>query len=662
MKIRSKANLLIVTVVLAMFVPLSSLMLHFQERSLRETALDTADSAALNAAQLLAGMVQSSQRLAEALAASSAARAPEGARGVAQVPDLRRWARSLDFRDGVLVLDRRGKVVQDPLFGGEMVGLDLSAQPFFRRTMATQAGVVSEPYRSLRSGRPVLTFTEPIRAGDGSVAGLVACNYALLDPGPFDLVREQKLGRTGYLYVVDRSRRMILHPDPSRILAKDIPPGANALLDRAVQGGRGAGATTNSRGVPMFAAYHQVAGTPWTLVAQIPVSEAYAAIPRFRRLMLLATGVCLFLLLGLGMAAVQHFTRPIGQLHAAVRAFRDAPSGAEFPRTLALLDAVRTGPEEFATLAQTTQHLLISRHRNAALLRQAAEEWERTFDAVAEALLVMDDGGRILRLNRTACDWFRTSGEAAAGQDGKALVLGPDATGADWPAPAGLDPDHARTWSDSLPGRGGVYEFRAAPLAQDGSGTGLILAIRDITEQARQTEQVRQQALFDGLTGLPNRLMLTDRLDQALALRDRSGGWAAVLFVDLDRFKEVNDSHGHDAGDALLREAARRMVGLVRRNDTVARLGGDEFVLVLGDLGRPEHAMRVAAKLVEAMAEPFDIDGHRLQIGASVGVALAPEDGRDGAELLQRADAAMYQAKRSGRSACWRYGADRGEG
>jgi diguanylate cyclase (GGDEF)-like protein len=125
----------------------------------------------------------------------------------------------------------------------------------------------------------------------------------------------------------------------------------------------------------------------------------------------------------------------------------------------------------------------------------------------------------------------------------------------------------------------------------------------------------------------------------------------AVLFLDLDRFKQVNDTKGHATGDALLREAAHRMSRMTRKQDTLARLGGDEFVLVLSELQRAEDATRVADKLVQALQEPFGIDGEDLRIGASIGIALAPQDSLDPGALLEKADLAMYRAKRGGRSA-----------
>jgi diguanylate cyclase (GGDEF)-like protein len=166
---------------------------------------------------------------------------------------------------------------------------------------------------------------------------------------------------------------------------------------------------------------------------------------------------------------------------------------------------------------------------------------------------------------------------------------------------------------------------------------------------ADANEELTYLALHDSLTKLPNRLLLEDRLNQAIQAARRSHGAFSVLFLDLDGFKEVNDVFGHHAGDALLAEVAARVRSAIRSSDTLARLGGDEFVL-LADLGDPTSAAGLADKLVRMLAEPFEIDGHTLRISVSIGIALYENSAREAHDILRNADAAMYHAKRLGRS------------
>ncbi|HUO86526.1 MAG TPA: diguanylate cyclase [Thermoanaerobaculia bacterium] len=160
--------------------------------------------------------------------------------------------------------------------------------------------------------------------------------------------------------------------------------------------------------------------------------------------------------------------------------------------------------------------------------------------------------------------------------------------------------------------------------------------------------RLQRLSLHDPLTDLPNRVLLHDRIETALARARRDRSRLAVLFVDLDDFKEVNDRFGHEAGDRVLTEVAARLVGCLRSGDTVSRLGGDEFVVLLSHLTLPEHAANVAAKIRRVLVEPHELEDHRLRLTASIGIAVRPEHGDALEPLMQRADEAMYRAKRAG--------------
>jgi len=173
---------------------------------------------------------------------------------------------------------------------------------------------------------------------------------------------------------------------------------------------------------------------------------------------------------------------------------------------------------------------------------------------------------------------------------------------------------------------------------------------QDITERKRQEEEARFLAYHDTLTGLPNRRLLDDRLRQAIFLAQRRDSRIALMVVDLDHFKQVNDALGHRAGDAVLREAAHRVSGCLRKADTLARHGGDEFVVVIPDLQQEGDCQVVAEKILRALVPPFQVDGRDFVIGASIGVSLYPLDAGDGEALLRNADVAMYRAKQLGRN------------
>jgi diguanylate cyclase (GGDEF)-like protein/PAS domain S-box-containing protein len=185
---------------------------------------------------------------------------------------------------------------------------------------------------------------------------------------------------------------------------------------------------------------------------------------------------------------------------------------------------------------------------------------------------------------------------------------------------------------------------------EEGRFTGYRGTGTDITEQKQVENQIRHMAHHDALTGLPNRILLHDRIGQAIAQARRGGSVAAILVIDLDRFKNVNDSLGHQVGDGLLRSVAERLVGCVRGTDTVARMGGDEFVVVLVELRHAEDAGQVARKMLAALPRPINIDGHELRVTTSIGICAYPHDGEDAETLMRNADAAMYHAKETGRN------------
>jgi len=193
-----------------------------------------------------------------------------------------------------------------------------------------------------------------------------------------------------------------------------------------------------------------------------------------------------------------------------------------------------------------------------------------------------------------------------------------------------------------------TYQVHTLPVRDERGSVLIGMAVaQDVTEQRQAEETIRWQAHHDALTGLPNRALLRDRLDQVLAMAERSGELAALLFLDLDHFKRVNDTLGHAAGDRLLQHVAARLTDCLRAEDTVARLGGDEFVVILPSLQAVGDAAEVAQKIRAVLAAPLTIEDHEMTVTASVGTSLFPSDGRDADTLLKNADSAMYRSKQA---------------
>lgn len=201
---------------------------------------------------------------------------------------------------------------------------------------------------------------------------------------------------------------------------------------------------------------------------------------------------------------------------------------------------------------------------------------------------------------------------------------------------------------------GQIYAQRLSITAIRDTDSGLplyyVAFTSDITESKRQQQQLERMAHYDALTDIPNRVLFADRLHQAIAHAHRNQNELALVYLDIDGFKDINDMHGHETGDQLLIAIARRWRAILRESDTLARLGGDEFVAVLSDLKTPSECEAVLSRLLSAAATPFEIGGHVLQISASLGAALFPDDGENSETLMRHADQAMYQAKQYGKN------------
>jgi diguanylate cyclase (GGDEF)-like protein/PAS domain S-box-containing protein len=206
----------------------------------------------------------------------------------------------------------------------------------------------------------------------------------------------------------------------------------------------------------------------------------------------------------------------------------------------------------------------------------------------------------------------------------------------------------------TLPGPDGeakVFDVVKIPLFNpDGSRRGLVLVGRDITERKLAAARIHHLAHHDPLTGLPNRILFQERLRHALAQGKRAHQRAALMFLDLDKFKDINDTLGHHVGDLLLRAVAKRLRRCVRETDTVARLGGDEFAVVLTNLDEPEGASTVAESIIHAIADPFGLEEHEVRTSTSIGITVFPDDSEDADQLLKNADLAMFRSKAEGRN------------
>ncbi len=294
--------------------------------------------------------------------------------------------------------------------------------------------------------------------------------------------------------------------------------------------------------------------------------------------------------------------------------------------------------------------------KSAEALREREERLHGILRSVAEGIIALSEHGGVESANPAAERMFGFGPGEMIGVPCDSLFGGGDGESGDDPLSSCLAGQGGGSLARPVErlGRrrdGGVFpmEIAVSELRQ-GRQRLFTAVLRDISERKENEERIRRLAHHDHLTGLPNRNLLNDRMNHALARARRHGGRMAVLYVDLDHFKPINDTLGHMAGDMVLKEVAARLTDCVRSSDTVARVGGDEFVLVIEEIARPGEAARVARKIVDVLTAPIAVGKTECTISASIGVAVFPDDGLTIDEVSKAADAAMYRIKHSSRN------------
>lgn len=339
-------------------------------------------------------------------------------------------------------------------------------------------------------------------------------------------------------------------------------------------------------------------------------------------------------------------TRHIAALLAGTRRIIAGDYGTTI--TVATDDEIGELAADFNTMTATVQNRI-------ADLAESESRFRTIFDAAGDAIFIHDAGdGRVLDVNARMCEMFRCTRAQALGATTKTISanIGP------------FDAEHAGAWMrkaaggetqtfDWLARRFDGEEFWvevSLRLAQIGADRRIIAVVRDISERKRHQHELEFLAHHDPLTHLPNRVLLADRLQHAIAQTQRTQRLLAIAYLDLDGFKEINDGYGHKTGDRLLTLVAQRLKEQTRAGDTLSRLGGDEFVILLGDLATIEECSLTIERLLEKIAQPYQIDGRTLRISASIGLTVYPFDDADTETLLRHADQAMYLAKQGGRN------------
>ncbi|MCC7167202.1 MAG: EAL domain-containing protein [Rhodospirillales bacterium] len=499
------------------------------------------------------------------------------------------------------------------------------------------------------TGEPYLPFVQPIvDRRSGRPVAVLAGEIRL--KGLWDLFAEQTLRPGESIALLDGTGRLVAHPNPSLVLrgsqyALPIPNG----IGRNLEGD-----------LAMRAAKTLASGT-LELIVVAERNLPAALKPAFLDMLI----ALVFLLAALAAAAtlvrladrrilapIQSLATVASYIRAGHRSMRAEVREAD--EIGALAQAFNDMTDRSQRLIDDLQAEIESRQRAERARRASQNQLDAILDHSPALISLKDTEFRYIMVNRPFAEQTGLRAEELVGKTVFDILPGPQAervASQDF-----LVLETGRPIDEEIEAtlNGVTRSFLSVKFPiRDAQGaiTAIGAITTDITVRKKYQAQLLYQANHDELTGLPNRSLALDRLAQAIALAKRHGSKTAVLFLDLDHFKNVNDTLGHSVGDALLKEAALRLPDSMRAIDTVARLGGDEFLIVLADLATPRQAETVARKLIERLAEPFLLEARELFVTASVGIALFPDDAQSAEDLLRHADAALYQAKRSGRNA-----------
>lgn len=566
------------------------------------------------------------------------------------------------FNGGLLVWSRQGVLLADVPFS-PAIDLAQALDPADLATVLREDRPLHAIVRKQAQGTAdVLFMVVPMHGPAGAVTGALAGVIRLDEANFLSQLTALPYGKTGNFFVVDTRQRLIFATsDRSRLMEVLPAPGISTWIDRFMQGFEGTARVLNPHGVEVQVSIQQIPLAGWYASVTLSPDEAFALIsavaPRARLAGLALSLLCIAFI----WLMLQHQMAP---LSLAANTLKGFVRQAQPPQAL---QVVRQ--DEIGQLVGGFNQLLETLGQQQQVLQKSELFKQAVLNSVTAGIAVLDREGLILTVNDA---WLRSGSLAQPGTEQTPVTA---QVGSNYLALCDTEVADLAT-SDALSVSGGIrgvlsgrlphfyleYASHTAqqqrwrsisvtPLERD-TLQGAVVCIENISERVQMQNQVRELAFYDPLTGLPNRRLVLDRLSQQMLRARREQSHLALLFVDLDHFKPVNDALGHAAGDWLLQAVAQRIQSCLRESDTPARIGGDEFVVVLPDLHEAQAAMAVAEKIRLELERVFiHPQGSLLHISSSIGVAIYPDHAQTEKDLLRLGDEAMYQAKKEGRNA-----------
>jgi diguanylate cyclase (GGDEF)-like protein/PAS domain S-box-containing protein len=552
---------------------------------------------------------------------------------------------------GVLLVDW-------PLAPGRR-GLDMTERDYIQGVIQRGRTTISKPILGKATKQPMVVISVPIRDEDGKLVGIIGGVVNLQRSRLLEPLSTTKVGQSGYFYLVGQERLTIAHPDKARVLKRITEPGANLPLDKALdEDFEGTVEGINSQGLHGLFSFKRLPSTNWVLAAVLPSSEAFAAVNQLRLRATLFTLIALLLAVAITALVVRRFTRPLEVLSNFLKSSRTLTPPPALPHRCKETDQLSEAFSEFLAQQKITQdELSIARQEAEAAnadLRIAAIAFE-----AQEGMFITNAESTILRVNKAFIEITGYTADEIIGQTPDLLASGRH--DARFYAEMKDSIRQTNAWQGEIWNRrknGEIYpQWLTITAVTDNAGklTHYVSTLTDISQRKAAEQEIQYLAFYDPLTHLPNRRLLLDRLQHALAASTHNRKTGALLFIDLDNFKVLNDTLGHEKGDLLLQQVAQRLTTCVREADSIARLGGDEFVVVLEDLSRNANeaaALAEAAgeKILVALGQPYNLDGKLYHNTPSIGITMFMDHLSSVDDLMKHADLAMYEAKKAGRN------------
>src|SRR5579862_3353089 len=548
------------------------------------------------------------------------------------------------FYDDILVLNPAGRIVADyPEVAGR-AGVDASDRGFFKEVVRTHQTVISEPVLGKTRGEPIVNVATPILTLDDRLVGVLVGVIRLYRSNLLGRLGEDRIGETGYFTILTRGPTpvYVVHPDRKRLLEPRPANGAPAVTN-ALNGYEGSSEGVNSTGADTIYSSKMLKAVPWVLIAAAPKAEVFAPVAAAQHRTLTTTAIAILVLIPAVWYIVRFLLAPLRHLSASMAGLREG-EGHFVPIPVRRADEVGD---------LTTRFNLLMHDRMVAERARAASEGRLRLlaDHMPALISNIDASLRVVYANSCYRDWFGLDPAKMVGKRVDEIFDAPSYELTLRHLSLALAGE-ANTFERQVETKRGARTVRTSFFPQFNEG-GMVVGIyhmsTDISEDRKLQAELDSLARRDPLTGLYNRRSFEELLPQAVARCTRNDRQLALLFIDLDHFKAINDTKGHDAGDDVLKAVAARLTDCVRLSDTVARLGGDEFVVILEDIGAQADAASIAAKILAAIGEPIETRAGRCKVGASIGVSMCRGKDTDCDDLLKRADVAHYEAKGAGR-------------